>query len=187
MKTAPLLPLLAVLLLAGCSAQTEVRYPQRYATVIENRTGAAVPDDAVARFTAFFEQMHEPGLEERVAALYAPEAYFSDTLYQTDDRDRLTKHFLRLQASGATLTVTVDDSVTSQQNLYLRWRMAFDFNVAGSERHSNTIGMTLLRFDEAGQVVLHQDFWDSTEGFYRHVPVLGGVLDTVGRRMGNDQ
>jgi hypothetical protein len=36
--------------------------------------------------------------------------------------------------------------------------------------------MTLLRFDKQGRVVLHQDFWDSSAGFYEHLPVLGGVM-----------
>jgi hypothetical protein len=36
--------------------------------------------------------------------------------------------------------------------------------------------VTLLRFDRAGRVVLHQDFWDPAAGFYEHLPVLGPVL-----------
>ena len=58
--------------------------------------------------------------------------------------------------------------------------------MGGESRASDTIGMTLLRFDDAGRVRFHQDFWDSTEGFYRHVPVLGWVLERVRlRAVGN--
>ncbi len=181
----------AILMLAAltlsttaCTTPSEPRYPARYVAVLERGTPAAnIPADAVDRFTTFFERMHEPGIESRVEAMYAPSAYFSDTLFLTEDREELVAHFRGLQQSGAVLTVVVDDAAQSDNNLYLRWRMTFDFSIAGRSRTSSTIGMTLLKFDEQGRITLHQDFWDSNEGFYRHVPVLGGALDAIGRRL----
>jgi hypothetical protein len=61
--------------------------------------------------------------------------------------------------------------------------MTFTFEVAGSERVSETIGMTQLRFDRDGRIRFHQDFWDSAQGFYQHVPVLGAAIRSVARRM----
>lgn len=36
--------------------------------------------------------------------------------------------------------------------------------------------MPHVRFDAAGQVVLHQDFWDSAGGLFKQVPALGWML-----------
>jgi hypothetical protein len=47
---------------------------------------------------------------------------------------------------------------------------------------SDTIGITHLRFNEAGRVILHQDFWDTGLGFYQHIPVLGRVVKSINRR-----
>jgi hypothetical protein len=46
-----------------------------------------------------------------------------------------------------------------------------------------TIGMTHLRFDSEGKVVLHQDFWDSTRGIFEHVPVMGAGIRLVKKRL----
>ena len=47
---------------------------------------------------------------------------------------------------------------------------------------SDTIGITHIRFNDDGLVVLHQDFWDTGLGFYQHIPVLGRVVKTINRR-----
>ena len=54
--------------------------------------------------------------------------------------------------------------------------------LAGGE-DTRSVGMTHVRFDSAGKVVLHQDFWDSTGGFFEHVPVLGWMLRRVKNRL----
>jgi hypothetical protein len=67
--------------------------------------------------------------------------------------------------------------------VYLRWSMRMQFRAAGRDVDSLSVGITQLRFDEAGQIVLQQDYWDSAEGFYRHLPVVGGLIGWIGRRM----
>jgi hypothetical protein len=47
---------------------------------------------------------------------------------------------------------------------------------------SDTLGVTHIRFNAQGEVVLHQDFWDSGLGFYSHIPVLGAGVRAIGRR-----
>ena len=47
---------------------------------------------------------------------------------------------------------------------------------------SETIGITHARFNAAGKVVLHQDFWDTGLGFYQHLPALGNIIKSINRR-----
>lgn len=166
-------------LATACSTPSDGRYPGTYALALNEFEGSTVPDDAVPRFVAFFTQLQEPGLDERVTDLYAPTLHFSDTLTIVTTRDELLEHFARIQASGTRIDVIVDDVARSGADLYLRWRMTFHMKVGGEVRDSHTIGMTLLRFDDEGRVRFHQDFWDSAEGFYRHVPVLGWVMEQI--------
>ena len=73
----------------------------------------------------------------------------------------------------------------SGNDVFLVWSMEARFTPIRTERISDSLGVTHLRFDENGRVILHQDFWDSTEGFFRHVPVLGSVVNAVKRRVAN--
>lgn len=170
-------------LLAGCTGDSvDARYPALYQRALDATSASAeVPKDAAARFVAFFESIDQPGVIERVDAIYGTTLYFSDTLFVAEERAALEKHFERLQASGVRIDVDLDDAVISGRDLYLRWRMRTGSSNGSSEAH--TIGMTQLRFDETGRISLHQDFWDSSEGVYRRVPVLGAAIRFVDARI----
>ena len=72
------------------------------------------------------------------------------------------------------MKVTVVDVARSGANYYVRWTMEVRFK--GARDSVFTIGMTQLRFNEQGLIVFHQDFWDSTAGFFEHLPVLGSAI-----------
>jgi steroid delta-isomerase len=44
-------------------------------------------------------------------------------------------------------------------------------------------GTSHLRFDAAGKVVLHRDYWDAAEELYAKLPVLGALMRGL-QRMG---
>lgn len=37
-------------------------------------------------------------------------------------------------------------------------------------------GATHIRFDQAGAVVLHRDYWDAAEELYEKLPLIGGLM-----------
>ena len=56
--------------------------------------------------------------------------------------------------------MTILDVAQSGDDFYVRWQLVMDFDVMGKSRLSRTAGVTHLRFDENGKIVLHQDFWE---------------------------
>ena len=68
-------------------------------------------------------------------------------------------------------------------NYYFRWQMTIRFKRLARGEEQRSIGMTHVRFDPEGKVVLHQDFWDSAAGLFEHVPVLGWMLRRVKQRL----
>jgi hypothetical protein len=175
-----MLALAMMALLVGCGGSTsEPRYPQRYDKALVAASAAPVPAEAAQRFAGFFQSIDQPDVAARIDALYGDDVYFSDTLFVTEDRAALARHFERLNGSGAHIEVDVDDAVISGANLYLRWRMRVTFPNDGVTPRTQTIGMTQLRFDESGRIGFQQDFWDSSEGFYRQLPVLGWAIGRV--------
>jgi hypothetical protein len=45
-----------------------------------------------------------------------------------------------------------------------------------------SVGMSHIRLNPEGKVVIHQDFWDSGTNIYGQIPALGGVIETIRRR-----
>jgi hypothetical protein len=42
-----------------------------------------------------------------------------------------------------------------------------------------TYGVTQFRFDAAGRVLIHKDFWDSGTGLHEQLPGVGGIVRRV--------
>jgi hypothetical protein len=100
----------------------------------------------------------------------------------TRDRARVVKHFQGLVDAGTAVQVDILQTLVSGADVYLIWAMRAEFTPVRKPVISETIGITHLRFDDAGRVVLHQDFWDTGLGFYQHIPLLGQVVKSINRR-----
>ena len=61
----------------------------------------------------------------------------------------------------------------------LRWKMQTQSKVWWKTLTIDSFGMTHLRFNEQGQIVLHQDYWDAAGGFYEHLPLLGSSIRSI--------
>jgi len=57
--------------------------------------------------------------------------------------------------------------------------MVMEFKAKSKDIYSKSIGMTQLRFNQEGKIIFHQDFWDSTEGFYQHLPYIGYIVRKI--------
>ena len=77
------------------------------------------------------------------------------------------------------MAVKVHDVLEGAQGTYLVWGIQNQFSMLGQDIVSDSIGVTLFQFGEDGRIIMQQDFWDSTEGFYQHIPVLGSVLRAI--------
>ena len=129
---------------------------------------------AIARFRGFFADVTEDSVRAKTAKVYAPDAFFNDTLKTLRGAPAIEEYFLKVASHSDYVRATVVDVSRSGDNYYLRWVM--DTRFRGSNKTIRTIGMTHVRFNREGLVVLHQDFWDSTAGFFEHVPVLGPAI-----------
>ena len=46
-----------------------------------------------------------------------------------------------------------------------------------------SIGMSHIRFNSAGLVILHQDYWDSGGNLFEHIPVVGWLIRRIKARL----
>lgn len=186
MKLPRLSVLLVLLVLGACAQQGPPPYAERYAAALQRYPGVAPGStQPVEAFVAFFSS-HAPGEGPSATSLYAPELYFSDTLLTSERHDEVIAHLERMRTGTGALEVTVLDQQVDGADVYVIWRMRARFTPVRRTVQSDSIGVTHLRFDSAGRIVMQQDFWDSTEGFYRHLPVVGPTINSIARRFTSD-
>ncbi len=142
-------------------------------------SGKTLDQEMLTGFSGVYENFDDNTLEQRVKDAYAETFYFNDTLVTLSTRKELTAYLVKSGERTNYIRTRILDVARSGDDVYVRWQLEMSFDVMGSARTSNTVGMTHLRFNEHGKIVLHQDFWDSAGGFYQTLPVVGRLISWV--------
>jgi hypothetical protein len=122
-------------------------------------------------------------IEKEIANVYAEDAYLNDTLKTLTDREEVKQHFIHTSKTMTTYSLEIEDTMKSEQGYYVRWTMKFSAPKLAGGKEIISIGMSHVIFDKEGKVLIHQDFWDSSTGLFEHIPVLGGGIRMVKKRL----
>jgi hypothetical protein len=165
-------------LMAGCGDQEE-NFTDSYLAALEKHPGAPAREEWVRHFVATYGDFGSPSLGQRIRDIYAPEFHFNDTLRTIRERRQLALYLEHTAERLESMELQVLDQQFTGRDVYLRWTMRTRFTAAWRDVDVTTPGMTHLRFNDAGEVILHQDFWDSRQGIFEHIPVIGGLINLV--------
>jgi len=114
-------------------------------------------------------------------AVATPDVHFRDPFNDVHGVDRMIAAFGHAFTAADDVRFTVHDTALSGTTAYLRW--TFVCRPRALKAPLEIEGMSEVRFDAHGRVTAHLDYWDAGQGFYERIPVLGGVLRRVRRRL----
>lgn len=140
---------------------------------------ATTEHDARQAFGKIFTNFKQGATEANIRSVYANKLYFNDTFKIISDLNELVDYMSESAAHVESTTVDILDVIHSDDDYFIRWSMKMNLSVKGKDIYSHSIGMTQLRFNQAGKVVFHQDFWDSSEAFFEHLPLMGMILKKI--------
>ncbi len=146
------------------------------ASVQGSERGSKAEKEAIVRFENFLARLDEKVAREQTEKVYAPQAFLNDTLKTIHGAPAIRDYFIKTAQGLDAMTVRFDDVAISGNNYYFRWTMETRMKHLARGKTIRTIGVTMVRFDPEGRVLIHQDFWDSAQGVWDHVPVLGSVI-----------
>lgn len=135
--------------------------------------------DAVGRIQRYYENVTQDSVDALTGRLYSADAYLCDTLHIARGAEQIEAYFLKTAERVSVMEVTILGYSASGPEVYTRWRMTIAADALDDGRPVTTYGISHLRFDHEGKVILHQDFWDASAGFFEHLPVLGGIIQRV--------
>jgi steroid delta-isomerase len=139
-------------------------------------------DPRVQAVVALFESLAPADLPA-LRGVYAADARFKDPFNEVQGLDAIARIFEHMFRQLAAPRFMVRDIVAQGDALFLTWD--FDFSTRGSGARAMRIhGASHLRFNLAGQVATHRDYWDAAEELYEKLPVLGGLMRWLKRRAG---
>jgi len=172
-----------LLLLVGCASSPEVKPDpiQEYLSLLREPAAPVPGGEAAARravegFADFYENLSEENVAGKVDRTYSEDVFFYDTLKLVRSRPELSQYMLETARNTESVKATILDVASSGGDYYVRWVMEIRLKKFKKGQTLTSVGVTHLRFDPEGKISLHYDYWDSTAGFFEHVPLVGGVL-----------
>ncbi|MGJ8633320.1 MAG: nuclear transport factor 2 family protein [Luteolibacter sp.] len=181
-----LLVLLAIaIIIPACTPypDTKKRVDEYKSALTSQQAAPGDQAEGLAAFTTFLQKIGDKTyVEENTAKVYAPDAYLNDTLVTHTGPDEIKAYFLETADTMATYEVTIDDTFLSGTDHYIRWTMVFSAPKLNKGNPVHSVGISQIRFNDSGQVTMHQDFWDSGMNIYGQIPVVGGMIETIRRR-----
>ena len=159
-------------------------YADEYRLALEAHPGSAAGiETGLERFSEAYHDLTSPDVGDHVAELYADPLYFNDSLKTFRSRQELVDYMTATASMLDESTVEIQQILRDGNDVFVRWTMTFASSTMGRKITSESIGMTHLRFDADGRILLHQDFWDSASGLYRNLPVVGYLLKKIDQTM----
>lgn len=152
---------------------------ENYFIVMDKTVNTSKIDDIEERFLQLFKDFKLGANEEVIRQTYAEKFHFNDTFRKFNNIEELIPYLTETAAMVKSTTVEILDIATSDSDYYIRWVMVMEFSAKRKDIYSRSIGMTQLRFNQEGKIIFHQDFWDSTEGFYQHLPYIGYFIRKI--------
>jgi ketosteroid isomerase-like protein len=136
-------------------------------------------DPRVTRVEQFFTTLTRAAVPE-VRGIYAPDAYFKDPFNEIRGVEPIERLFEHMFDQVDAPRFTIDASLVEGDQAFLTW--VFHYRRRGSATEMTIRGGSHLRFDPAGRVVSHRDYWDAAEELYEKLPLLGALMRWLKRR-----
>jgi steroid delta-isomerase len=134
---------------------------------------------AFENYIRFFETLTPESLDQ-LDHLFIANARFKDPFNDVVGTGEIRKIFQHMFTSTQDSRFVVDDFASTDNILYLHWHYYFKTKQG---KQWEIPGMSRVFFDDAGKVTEHVDYWDPAESIYEKLPVLGGLMRVLKRKL----
>lgn len=177
-----LLALPAVFALTACSGGP-TDFTKEYHAALAARPGTSLgaqsAREAVGAFAGLYGDLSVSNVTANVRRVYAPDAWFNDTIATEVGIDAIEKYLLKTAEGAEKVSAKINDVAVSGADCYVRWTMEIRTKNLAGGKPILTEGVSQLRFDDQGRIIVHQDFWNPATGIYQHLPLLGPAIRYV--------
>lgn len=126
----------------------------------------------------FYQTLTPAGLE-RFGEFYAEDARFKDPFNEVRGLPAIRRIFSHMFTQLQEPRFVVTEKVSAGETAFLVWTLHFRRGGKAETIH----GVTRLHWDASGKVDDHRDYWDAAEELYMKLPLLGGLLRALRRRL----
>ncbi len=129
------------------------------------------------KITIWYETLSIDTLPD-IQNFYAPKAKFKDPFNEVTGIDSIQKIFVHMFETTENPKFVFFDRIEQDNQAFLTWHFVF-----GLKGKQYTVkGGSHLRFNEAGRIVDHRDYWDAAEELWQKLPLIGAPIRWLRRK-----
>jgi steroid delta-isomerase len=142
---------------------------------------ALPPDERLQTLVHFYETLR-PDNVAQIERLYTADATFKDPFNEVRGHATICRVFEHMFKQVDAPRFRIEAGACEGDTAFLGWTMTYRRH-GHPESEERIRGCTELRFDAAGRVIRHRDYWDAAEELYEKLPLLGALLRWLKRRL----
>jgi ketosteroid isomerase-like protein len=143
-------------------------------------------NETVDALVLAFENLNRADIKA-LGAWYAPDACFKDPFKEVQGVAAIEAIFEHMFDSLHEPRFVVTDRVVQGAQCFLVWDFVFRFKTMDTQTQQCIRGGSHLKFapdsDGAWRISLHRDYWDAAEELYEKLPLVGGVMRWLKKRV----
>ena len=145
-------------------------------------TQARLPADERLQTLVHFYETLRPDNVAQIERLYATEATFKDPFNHVRGHGAIRRIFEHMFRQVDAPRFIVQAAACEGDTAFLAWTMTYRRR-SRPQLEQSIRGSTQVRFDGAGRVTWHRDYWDAAEELYEKLPILGALMRWLKRRL----
>jgi steroid Delta-isomerase len=144
-------------------------------------TKRPVADARVELIVRLFETL-TPGELPRLADIYTTQARFKDPFNEVQGVPAITAIFAHMFDSLDRPRFVIHDVIVQGDQCFMSWDFVFAMRRFNSSEQIIR-GSSHLTLATDGRIAQHRDYWDAAEELYEKLPLLGGLMRWLKRRV----
>lgn len=137
---------------------------------------------ATARLAEYFEKL-TPDSVTQLPDLYEGQARFKDPFNEVQGLAEIERIFRHMYVALERPHFVITGQLVDGAQAFLTWEFRFRFKRFDTQTLQVVRGGSHIKFNEHGLVTLHRDYWDAAEELYEKLPVVGGVMRWLKKRV----
>ena len=139
--------------------------------------------NALQRFKETYSRLKLENLH-LLDMIYAEKIHFVDPAHTLNGLDMLKSYFRELYRNVGSIEFDFIDQLTEGSRATLEWKMKFTHPRLAKNQVITVGGCSWIEFDAEGKAVHHRDYFDLGAMLYEQLPLLGGIVRSIKRRLG---
>ncbi len=136
--------------------------------------------EVIDKFCRLYESLDKHNLEQ-LGVVYSNDINFVDALHNLHGLKQLNDYFAHLYANLLYCRFSIEQVIKEHGQASVIWTMEYAHPKINKAKAIVVNGCSYLKYDE--KIYYHRDFLDMGQMLYEHLPLLGGVIRTVKKRV----